>query len=217
VRDLETVWAEVEDVAWAVEEALDRHLGHPPGCKRIKFRINDPNAKSNQRNKWNNAIVHILLWGVIFFLPYFFMDSERFFNWRLFIRSLPDLLGFMFVFYINYFLLIEKLLFKGKTKQFILYNLLLIVGTAFLMHYSHGWMTALLPDMMPRWPMRRRAIPLPFVVRNFTSLFFMTGLSLALKMTIRWLEVDNERKELAKAKSEAELKTLKIKLTRISC
>ncbi len=165
--------------------------------------------KVNQRNKWNNAIVHILLWGVIFFLPYLFMDSERFFNWRLFIRSLPDLLGFMFVFYINYFLLIEKLLFKGKTKQFILYNLLLIVGTAFLMHYSHGWMTALLPDMMPRWPMRRRAIPLPFVVRNFTSLFFMTGLSLALKMTIRWLEVDNERKELAKAKSEAELQNLK--------
>jgi len=37
----------------------------------------------------------------------------------------------------------------------------------------------------------------------------MTGLSLALKMTIRWLEVDNERKELAKAKSEAELQNLK--------
>ncbi|MGI6573034.1 MAG: sensor histidine kinase [Fermentimonas sp.] len=165
--------------------------------------------KVNQRSKWNNVFVHILLWGVIFILPYFFMDSERLFNWKLFTRSLPDFLGFMFIFYLNYFLLIDKLLFKGKTKQFIVYNLLLIVGTAFLMHYSREWLTALLPEVMPRWRMRRRAMPISFVVRNFTSLFLMTGLSLALKMTIRWLEVDNERKELAKAKSEAELQNLK--------
>lgn len=165
--------------------------------------------KVNQRSRWNNVFVHILLWGVIFILPYFFMDPERVFNWRSFTRSLPDLLGFMLVFYLNYFLLIDKFLFKGKTKQFVVYNLLLIVEIAFLMHYSRGWLTALLPEVMPRWHMRRRMMPLSFVVRNFTSLFLMTGLSLALKMTVRWLEVDNERKELAKAKSEAELQNLK--------
>ncbi len=165
--------------------------------------------KVNQRSKLNNVFVHILLWGVIFILPYFFMDSERLFNWKLFTRSLPDFLGFMLVFYLNYFLLIDKLLFKGKTKQFIFYNLILIVGTAFLMHYSRGWLTALLPEFMPRWRMRRKVLPISFVVRNFTSLFLMTGLSLALKMTVRWFEVDNERKELAKAKSEAELQNLK--------
>ena len=35
------------------------------------------------------------------------------------------------------------------------------------------------------------------------------GLSVALKMTVHWFQVDNERKELEKAKSEAELQNLK--------
>jgi len=153
--------------------------------------------------------VHILLWGVIFILPYFFMDSERVFNWRYFIRSLPEVLGFMLVFYLNYVVLIDQLLYKGKTTQFILYNLLLIVAVAFLMQYGRGWLEAVIPELRPRRRARRNSMMLLFVVRNSTSLFLMMGLSVALKMTVRWLEVDNERKELAKAKSEAELQNLK--------
>lgn len=65
-------------------------------------------------------IVHLLLWGVIFILPYFFMDSERIFSWRPFLRSVPEMLGFMIVFYLNYLLLIDRLLYKGKTRMFIL-------------------------------------------------------------------------------------------------
>src|SRR5690554_1286634 len=165
--------------------------------------------KIKQVSRWNNVYVHILLWGVIFILPYFFMDSERVFNWRSFTRSVPDVLGFMLVFYLNYFVLIDRLLHKGKTKQFILFNLLLIVAVAFLMQYGRGWLEAVIPELRPRRGMRRGNMKLLFVVRNSTSLFLMTGLSVALKMTVRWFEVENERKELAKAKSEAELQNLK--------
>ena len=127
-------------------------------------------------------------------------------------RSLPEMLGFMLVFYFNYFLLINKLLYKGKLKEFIFYNLLLIVVTAFLMHYGRGLIETLIPELRPRRRFMRQGannIHLLFIVRNSTSLFLMTGLSVALKMTVRWFEVDNERKELAKAKSEAELQNLK--------
>lgn len=165
--------------------------------------------KEKQVSRWNNVYVHILLWGVIFILPYFFMDTERVFNWKSFARSLPDVLGFMLIFYLNYIWLIDKLLYKGKTKSFILYNLLLIVAIAFLMHYGRGWIEALIPELRTRRRMRRESMKLLFVVRNSTSLFLMTALSVALKMTVRWFEVDNERKELAKAKSEAELQNLK--------
>lgn len=137
------------------------------------------------------------------------MDSERVFNWRSFTRSVPDVLGFMLVFYLNYFVLIDRLLHKGKTKQFILINLVLIVVVALLMHYGRGWIETLMPELRTRRGMRRGNMKLLFVVRNSTSLFLMTGLSVALKMTVRWFEVENERKELAKAKSEAELQNLK--------
>ncbi len=159
---------------------------------------------------WNNVFVHILLWGVIFILPYFFMDTEQVFNWRPFLRSLPEMIGFMLVFYINYFILIQKLLFKGKTKTFIIYNVLLIAVVALLMYYGRGWLETVLPQLRPRWRGRRGSgISLMHIIRNSTSLFLMLGLSVAFKMTYRLFEVDNERKELAKAKSEAELQNLK--------
>ena len=159
---------------------------------------------------WNNVFVHILLWGVIFILPYFFMDTEQVFNWRPFLRSLPGLIGFMLVFYVNYFMFIEKLLFKGKIKGFIIYNLLLIAAVAFVIYFSWGWIEAIFPNVKPRWRGRRgNGISLMHIVRNATSLFLILGLSVAFKMTFRLFEVDNERKELAKAKSDAELQNLK--------
>ncbi|MDD2245593.1 MAG: sensor histidine kinase [Proteiniphilum sp.] len=164
--------------------------------------------QQKQKVSWNNVFVHILLWGVIFILPYFFTDPERIFNFRMFLRSLPEMLGFMLVFYLNYFFLIDKLLYKGKNKEFIIYNLLIIIAVSFLMYYGRGVIDSLLHELRPRRH-RRSSFRYIFILRNSTSLFFMTGLSVALKMTVRWLEVENERKELAKAKSEAELQNLK--------
>ena len=138
------------------------------------------------------------------------MDTEQVFNWRPFLRSLPEMIGFILVFYINYFILIEKILFKGKTKSFIIYNVLLIALIALLMYYGRGWIETVLPNLRPRWRGRRgNNILLMHIIRNSTSLFLILGLSVAFKMTFRLFEVDNERKELAKAKSDAELQNLK--------
>lgn len=166
--------------------------------------------KQKTRGSWNNLFVHLLLWGVIFILPYFFIDSERIFTWRPFLRSIPEMLGFLLVFYLNFFLLIDQLLFKGKTRAYILWNIVLIIAVSFIMHFTRELLELLMPHLRPRWRGRpNNYFLLLFLLRNSTSLFMMMGLSVALKMTVRWLQVENERKELAKAKSEAELQNLK--------
>ena len=161
-----------------------------------------------QRQKYG-IFVHILLWGVFFILPSLVMSTDEIFNWSFFVRSQPEMFGYMFVFYLNYFLLIDKFLYKGKTKEFLFYNLLIIAAVAFLIYYGRGWIDSILPEVR----FRRRGAVRPliwlFIVRNATMLVLMTGFSVALKMTVRWFELENERKELAKAKSEAELQNLK--------
>ena len=165
-----------------------------------------------QRQKYG-IFVHILLWGVIFILPNLVMSTDRIFNWAFFFRSLPDILGYMLVFYLNYFVLIDRMLYKGKTMQFILCNVLIISVVSILIHYGQGWVDAILPEHFQRRGGGRRGLPSPliwwFIVRNATMLLLITGFSVALKMTVRWFEVENERKELAKAKTEAELQNLK--------
>ena len=84
--------------------------------------------KNSATNTYAIITVHILLWSMIVVAPYFFIDRERLFRWDLFMRSTPDTLGLLLVFYVNYFLLIKRFLFRGKTKEYIIYNLLLIVG-----------------------------------------------------------------------------------------
>lgn len=166
--------------------------------------------KNSATNTYAIITVHILLWSMIVVAPYFFIDRERLFRWDLFMRSTPDTLGLLLVFYVNYFLLIKRFLFRGKTKEYIIYNLLLIVGAAILMHFGNELIKLINPENMPRRMGRRfRPSPWLFTIRNLTTLVTMVGLSIALKMTFRWFEVENEKKELEKAKSEAELQNMK--------
>lgn len=156
-------------------------------------------------------LIHILLWSMIVVAPYFFIDRETLFRWDLFVRSMPDTLGLLLVFYVNYFVLIKRFLFKGKTKEFFFYNLLLIIAAATLMHFGNDLIKLINPGYMHRRGGGRRFRPSPwlFIIRNLTTLVTMVGLSVALKMTFRWFEVENEKKELEKAKSDAELQNMK--------
>ena len=233
---------------------------------KVLVAVEDLNCKNTmteliqhkQYKQQSGIVFHLLLWGVILILPNLVVSTDRFFNWTFFIRWLPENLGYMFVFYLNYFLLIDKFLHKGKTKQFVLYNLLIIVAVAFLVHYGRGWIESILPEITSQQRGGGEVVregargggevvregargdgevvrggargggevvrrgggrgggwqpwqPLIwwFIVRNATMLVLMTGFSVAIKTTVRWFEVDNERKELAKAKMEAELQNLK--------
>lgn len=162
-----------------------------------------------KKKNYNNVLVHFLLWGVILVLPYFFADTRSLFQWRLFVHSLPNTLGLLLVFYLNYFVLIDRFLFKGKTKEFILYNLLLIIAVAALIHYGYEAYRFFYPDTRPRRVRRRTPSPWLFIIRNATSFLLISALSVALKTGNRLHKAENERKELEKAKSEAELQNLK--------
>jgi len=166
--------------------------------------------KDNKTNQYlDNKYIHILVWFIILAIPFFFSERGADFSWANFWKSTSVTLYFMLIFYINYLYLIEKFLFKRKTLEFILINVLIIVAIALLMHFTYEFITNLNLDNRP--PRRRRRIPPLFtiVVRNVFSLIMVTGLSVAIKMSGRWIQVDNERKELERAKAEAELQNLK--------
>ena len=164
----------------------------------------------DRRISYAHIALHVLLWGIIFGLPFFFMERGMSFNWQRFYHSVPSLLSFVAIFYINYLYLIKTYLFKGKTTEFILINLFLIIILAVLVHLWYNYQISLVQEMRPGKYMRRKAAsPLLFVVRNFTSLLLVAGLSVAIKMSRRWFEMESERKELQKAKTEAELQNIK--------
>lgn len=159
---------------------------------------------------FDNVFIHLAVWIIIFGLPLFLADRGQGISWSHFTRTASVMIAFMIVFYINYLYLIDRFLYKQKTKEFIIINLLLIIVVASLMYFAHDFIMSLNLDGRP---MRRRrrysSLPYIFIGQNMISLALIVGLSVGIKMSARWAMVEAERKELEKAMAEAELKNLK--------
>ena len=158
----------------------------------------------------DNVFIHLSVWLIVFGLPLFLTDRGQSISWSNFWRSTSVMLSFAIVFYTNYLFLINRYLYKQKTKEFIIINLLLILVMAILMYFAHDFIMSL--NLDGRTMRRRRrysSLPYIFIGRNVFSLALMVGLSVAIKMSARWAKVEAQRKELEKEKTEAELKNLK--------
>lgn len=161
-----------------------------------------------ENKKALQVLIHLIVWGITFCFPLFFSSKEGIsWSWYLGYFFIP--VAFMLVFYSNYFLLIEKLLFRKKMLQFIVLNIALILLVELCldwwMDYHHTYFMGDKSDH-PRPPKSM------FVVRDYTMMILVAGLSVAIKMTGNWYRMESERRELEKGRAEAELKNLKNQL-----
>lgn len=153
-------------------------------------------------------IVHASAWTILFGLPFFFTGREQSVTVESYLRFVIVPLSFMILFYVNYFVLIDKYLFIRQTGKYIFANVvviaLLIIGVHLFMH--------LLPAPVMKHPEPDWQDILRFFIGNVVLYSLVAGLSVAIKMTGSWYKVENERKELEKSNFEAELKNLKSQL-----
>ena len=166
--------------------------------------------ESKPHSKVPGAVIHIVVWAVFFAMPLFFMWNRSWesIDWGRFSRHCVNLLVLCSAFYLNYFVLIPRLLFKGGRHKFVLANicLALVFSTAMMVWQMHFFV----PDAPgPRFKIN----PVLFsFVRDFVSIFIMICLSALVKMSVRWQEAENARREAEKSRSEAELKNLRNQL-----
>ncbi|MCD7849063.1 MAG: sensor histidine kinase [Parabacteroides sp.] len=158
-----------------------------------------------------SGIIHVAAWGVVLCTPLFFTgrytENVTFLNYLRFI--IPPF-SFIVLFYINYFYLVERFIFRKEFVRFICINLLLIAGLTYSVH--------LLMDILPA-PAQRFERPehdwqdmARFFIGNTIIYMLVAGLSVAIKMTQSWYEAETAQKELEKSRSEAELQNLKSQL-----
>lgn len=164
---------------------------------------------THNKHRLLELTIHIICWGLFFGFPLFFtQDDSGSIDWREFINHSGVSLSFFVIFYINYLLFIPKILFKEHTGQFILLNILLILVVSIGLRYWHNIIA--FPPPAPRRP------HLPpqyiFYIRDITSMIFTVGLSVAIRMSLRWSATELERREAVKSRTEAELKNLRNQL-----
>ena len=166
------------------------------------------------RLRWNPLFIHAIAWTIVFLFPLLFIERfesmGRIRNFSL-MKFYIQPICIAVIFYINYLWLIDRVLFRKKPVQFILYNVLLIVVANVAIYLVHRM---IIPD---EFLFRRPGGPRPprpglMQWQDSITLALMVGLSVAIKMTQKWIVTEKERKQLEQERTEAELKNLKNQL-----
>lgn len=157
------------------------------------------------------SLIHIVAWGILIGLPFFFTGREtQEVTVESYVRSVIVPLSFMLVFYVNFFFLVKQYLFSRRGWKFFFSNIVLIAAAMLLVHLL---MQLLPPPQFHRpHPDRELQDVIGFFLVNALLYGLVAGLSVAIKMTSGWYEVESARRELEKSRAEAELQNLKSQL-----
>ena len=154
-------------------------------------------------------IIQIICWGIVFFFPLFFLPKEAELVSKRYLGYVFVPISFMVIFYLNYFFLINRLLFRKHLVCFLLSNVALFVLLTFLLDY---WHTFYFMEIMGEKQHSGGPPKAMILLRDGAMMALTAALSVAVKVTNNWYNTENERKELEKARTEAELKNLKSQL-----
>lgn len=165
---------------------------------------------TNNRIQFAEALTHIIGWGIVFGFPFFIINrGGEPIDWMGYLRHSGVSFSFIIVFYLNYFLLIPRYLFKEHLREYLLLNLALIM---LMSGGLHLWQTVLFGDIPPKGPHKNLPPGWIFFIRDMFSMVLTIGLSAAIKMSTRWGQVESARREAEKSRTEAELKNLRNQL-----
>ena len=160
------------------------------------------------KNKKITVFLHVLVWLVLFSMPYvLWYGQEQEIN-RLIAHFWIPLVLFAIIFYLNYFVLIERFLFIKKTVLFIIINVVLITLFTLLREQIES---TFFQDIV-----RKTSRPGPplamFIYMQLLSYLPPLLFAIAIKTTKRWAQTETERKQAANYKLQSELQHLHYQL-----
>ena len=170
----------------------------------------DMKAMTYTRHRSLEPLIHSICWGLFFAFPLLFTQRDNgSIDWPDYFRHSVMSFALFLEFYFNYLWLIPQILFKDHTRRYVIANLLLTIALTLLLRY---WSDVCMPPFRPG--KMHFVVPprLFFYLRDFLTLAFMTGLSITIRMSIRWREAETARREAVKSRTEAELKNLRNQL-----
>lgn len=120
---------------------------------------------------------------------------------------------YIVAFYVNYFLLIDKLLFRKKVFVYIIVALLFVAVMVLVGQGVHGIVDRLTGFDRPRpAPRGNGFFTLGIMMREYVMIILTTALSVALKLGFRWAKIEKMKERVAAEQREMELHNLKNQL-----
>ncbi|MGR7814269.1 sensor histidine kinase [Lacinutrix undariae] len=165
------------------------------------------------KNKNITLFSHLLVWFVLFSMPYLLSSGQEQDLERVVARFWIPLVFSTVIFYVNYFIFIDRFLFAKKTALYIGINVVIIIVFLLLKEFIED--TFFQNLLSGRSENGKEGPRPPFKMFLYIqTLSYMAPLlfSIALKSTKRWVKTEAERKEAANIKLQSELQHLHYQL-----
>jgi len=164
------------------------------------------------KNKKITILSHLLVWLVLFSMPYLLSYGQEQDVNRLIAHFWIPLVFSAILFYSNYFILVDKFLFKNRTVQFILINVFLITGFLLMKELIED---TFFENLTSRRLSKGTDSGPPLMMSIYVQLLkYIAPLlfAIAIKTTRRWVKNEAEQKEAANFKLQSELQHLHYQL-----
>lgn len=185
--------------------------------------------KINYKFNYFEPILITSFWALLFASPLLFGRFEDQIEWPIVITVWLNFLPLLIVFFINRFVLLPKLFFKGKKISYFISTFLMIVFLALGIHMfnENGRKNRPLPypshkttlqnppqNNFNRLPPKARPVepnpvPIPYFLNFIILAVLLVGFDTGLKIAIRWSRLEQEKIKLQKENIENQLAFLK--------
>ena len=164
------------------------------------------------KNKKIVIAQHLIIWLVLFSMPFVLSYGQDLDTNRLIAHFLIPMFFYAVIFYLNFFVLIDRFLFTKKTLIFIIVNLVLIGFFILLKEFiEDNYFSELINNKPPN--ANREGPPFKlFIYVQMLSYAAPVLLSIAIKSTKKWVKTEAERKEADNFKLQTELQHLRYQL-----
>lgn len=161
------------------------------------------------KNKSLTPLIHLLVWGVLFSLPYIASSGQSVEITRFIEHFWIPLVLYAVVFYLNYFALVDWFLFPKKPVLFFVLNALIIALFIWVRYIVRVY---IFPEMEMGPPGQKRPPISFFIYIDGLSFIIPVIFSVTLKVFERWIKTEAEKKEAENARLQSELQHLKYQL-----
>jgi CRISPR/Cas system CSM-associated protein Csm2 small subunit len=174
-------------------------------------------------SKYNKPIrvsIHMIIWVALFVFPIFIRAGRTLDYPDMMVHAWVPLIEYMIIFYLNYFVLTRKLLFKKKYFFYILVNVFIVLSFVWIIGQCHAYLRQM--------DMEGRHIPphgfgdhdhdhphppfITFILTDIVSFFIPIAFSIAMRSTEYWIKTESEKKEIENKNLESELQHLRYQL-----
>ena len=155
--------------------------------------------------------IHIAVWTIMFISPLMFMTHGSSVQLLQFLMMSAAPLSLMAVFYINYLWLTPVYYEKGRLSVFFITDIAVIIAVTIILHQWMDFTRDMFREFNPGRPEHEPSgkTILFFYLRDSFNITMSAVIATTVRLSMRWHESENERRQAEAARANAELKNIR--------